>query len=235
MPTENVQRKSGDGMSKYVCVFCDERKSDDTAHIINDKNGICLNCSEELSHTPPSLPYSGTKNISYIMSPFEYNGKLRKTIVDFKFNNCRSYAALFADMMCPYLDSYNMWDTFDYIIPVPLHSIRLKNRGYNQSELISRYLSEYLHIPHKTDGFIRTRATKRQSTLNGLARTENVRGAFKCTENFTGKRILLFDDICTTANTLESCAVTLKNSGAEYICALTLAIHVSQKIPILTY
>lgn len=222
-------------MGKYICIFCDERKSDDTAEIINEKIGICRDCSKKLSRTPYALPYKGTKNISYIMSPFEYTGAMRNAILDFKFRNCRSYAPLFADMMTDYLDTYEIWDDFDYIIPVPLHQKRLKERGYNQSELISAHVSKYLGIPHKTDCISRIRHTKHQSKLNKIDRVANVKDAFACAEDLTDKRILLFDDICTTGNTLEACALALKNGGAEYICALTLAIYVEQKIPIITY
>lgn len=222
-------------MDKYICVFCNERKPTETAETISGDIGICRDCSAKLSRTSYSLPYPGTKNISYIMSPFEYTSIIKSPIIDFKFHNCRAYAPLFAAMMTDYLDSYNVWNDFDCIIPIPLHRSRLKERGYNQSELIAVHISDYLGLPLMTDAVIRKRATKRQSMLKGTARVENVRGAFKCTEKITSKRILLFDDICTTASTLESCAAAFKCSGAEYICALTLAIHVSQKIPIITY
>lgn len=222
-------------MGKYICIFCDERKSADTAEIINGKIGICRDCSKKLPRTAYALPYKGTSSISYIMSPFEYTGAFKNAILDFKFHNCYSYAPLLADMMTDYLDTYEVWDEFDCIIPVPLHKNRLKERGYNQSELISAHVSKYLGIPHKTDGISRIRSTKQQSKLNKLDRVANVKNAFACTEDFTGRRILLFDDICTTGNTLEACASALKSGGAEYICALTPAIYVAQKLPIITY
>lgn len=222
-------------MRKYICIFCDERKHTDTAEIVSGKIGICRGCSLKLARTAYSLPYKGTKSISYIMSPFEYTGALRNAILNFKFYNSRAYAPLFADMMTDYLDSYTIWDKFDYIIPVPLHASRLKKRGYNQSELISAHISQYLGIPHKTDGISRIRHTKHQSKLQKSDRVRNVQNAFTCTEDFTDKRILLFDDICTTGSTLEACASSLKAAGAEYICALTLAIYIEQKLPIITY
>lgn len=222
-------------MDKYICVFCNERKPIETAETISGEIGICRDCSAKLSRTSYSLPYPGTGNISYIMSPFEYTGIIKSAIIDFKFHNCRAYAPLLAAMMTDYLDSYNVWNDFDCIIPIPLHKSRLKERGYNQSELVAAHVSSYLDLPIITDAVIRKRATKRQSMLTGPERVENVRGAFQCTEKITYKRILLFDDICTTASTLESCAFTLKTSGVKYICALTLSIHISQKIPIITY
>ncbi len=222
-------------MRKYVCVFCEERKNIDTARITDGEIGICEDCFGKLSKTSAALPYQGTKNISYIMSPFEYTGALRHAILDFKFRNCYAYAGLFADMMREYLDSYDIWDEFDFIVPVPLHGRRLKERGYNQAELIAKHASEYLNIPLLTDALTRTRATARQSSLKMLERVINVKDAFKCEADLRGRRILLFDDICTTGNTLQSCAFALHNAGAEKICALTLAIHVKDKMPVIMY
>lgn len=222
-------------MRKYVCVFCEERKNIDTAGITDGEIGICGDCLGEVSKTSAALPYPGTKNISYIMSPFEYTGALRHAILDFKFRNCYAYAGLFADMMREYLDSYDMWDEFDFIVPVPLHEQRLKERGYNQAELIAQHSAEYLNIPLLTDALTRTRATARQSSLKMMERVLNVKDAFECVSDLQGRKILLLDDICTTGNTLQSCAFALHNAGAEDICALTLAIHVKDKMPVIMY
>ena len=222
-------------MSKYICVFCNERKHTETAYKLCGQIGICRDCYADADKTSPSLPYQGTKDIAYIMSPFEYTKNMRQAILDFKFHNCRAYAPLFAMLMEEYLNSYDIWDRFDCIIPVPLHKSRMKERGYNQAELIARHISEYLSIPMRTDILERIRATRRQSSMQKFDRVLNVKNAFSCKENMSGKSILLFDDICTTGNTLQSCASTLKDAGAEYLCAITLATHVVQKLPIITY
>lgn len=222
-------------MSKYICIFCDERKKSETAHIINGKIGICRQCFETLDKTAYASPYEGTEHIAFTKSPFEYTKSMRKVILDLKFANCKAYANLLADMMKDYLDSYNIWNDFDYIIPVPLHKKRLKERGYNQSELIATEVAKYLNIPIRTDLLIRTKATKKQSSLVRTERVTNVQRAFECTEKCDGKKILLFDDIYTTGNTVQSCARELSINGAAQICALTLAIHVQIKLPIITY
>ncbi len=222
-------------MSKYICIFCNERKHTETAYKIYKTIGICRGCYASLGKTAPSMPYPGTRNIAYIMSPFEYKGNMRKTILDFKFNNCRAYAPLFAELMKEYIDSYNVWDSFDFIVPVPLHKQRMRERGYNQSELIAEHLSEYLSIPIRTDLIKRIRATARQSVLKKIDRVLNVQGAFSCKDNMAGKRILLFDDISTTGNTLQACADALDKANAEFIGALTLAIYDTQKLPIIMY
>ncbi len=222
-------------MSKYICIFCNERKNNKTAYKICGHIGICQHCFDAIDKTAPSMPYPGTKNIAYIMSPFEYTKNIRQTILDFKFKSCYAYAPLFACLMEDYLNSYNIWDTFNYIIPVPLHKQRLKERGYNQSELIAKYISEALSIPMLTNTLKRIRYTQRQSSMQKMDRVLNVKNAFSCEESLSGKKILLFDDICTTGNTLQACASALNKAGAEHICALTLAIYVVQKLPIITY
>ena len=69
-------------MSKYICVFCDERKESDTAHLINGKIGICRHCFENLDKTAYASPYQGTEHIAFTMSPFEYTKSMRKVILD---------------------------------------------------------------------------------------------------------------------------------------------------------
>lgn len=222
-------------MKKYICIFCDDRKSMDSAHIVNGRIGICCDCFEKINKAALSLPYKGKRDVSYIMSPFEYTDDIRKIIIDFKFNNCWGYAPLLADMMKEYLDSYDIWSEFDCIVPVPLHSSRLRERGYNQSELIAEHVADYVGIDMRTDILERVKATHKQSKLIREERVMNVKDAFECKKDISGIKILLFDDICTTGNTLASCASALQNANAEKICALTFAIHAEQKLPFIVY
>lgn len=222
-------------MNKYICIFCNERKTTDTAHKINGKIGICQKCNAEISRTPPNSPYQGSKNINFTVSPFEYRGKLRQVILNFKFEDCPSYAPLLANMMLPYLNSYDIWPDFDYIVPVPLHKSRLRKRGYNQSELLAKELANLLNIPLCTDLLIRSRATKSQRTLPLIERTTNVQNAFSCTRRCDGQKILLIDDIRTSGFTAEACGKSLTENGASLICLLTLSIHEYKNFNKLTY
>lgn len=237
LPTETVPIENGEFMleffglwEKYDCIFCGERKRIGTEYILDGKIGVCGDCVDALVRMPLSQPFEGTRNISYILSPFEYKGAARNAIVKLKFNGCRAYAPLMAYMMRDYLNSFNIWKKFDMIIPVPLHAERILERGYNQSELICKYIAEYIGLPMRTDVLARIRATKRQSTLNAKERIVNVKEAFDCSKNLSGKHMLLFDDICTTGNTLNACAEALAKAGAEKICALTFSKNVRKEI-----
>ncbi len=235
MLTAGAPRKNGD-MSKYICIFCDERKHVSDAYAVRGKIGICPSCRASLADTSKALPFKGYRNISYVMSAFEYTGKLRDVILSFKFKNCWSYAPLLADIMQEYISSYgDISETFDCIVPVPLHSGRMRERGYNQSELIAEHVAKRNGIPMRPDLLVRNRATVKQSTLHGTSRALNVKDAFECGEPLDGANVLIFDDICTTGSTLRFCADALKRAGAEKICALTLAIHVQDKLPMFMY
>ena len=215
----------------FICVFCKERVRSENVYIKTGDICICRACYGALVKNTPAMPFEGVGDVSYVMSPFEYGGALRDTIIDFKFNDSYAYAELYAEMIKDYLLSYDIWQDFDCIVPVPLHRGRMRQRGYNQSELIARYVSKYIGLPLRADLVSRGRATEKQSSLKGMDRVSNVRGAFKCGSDVKGKRIVLFDDIFTTGSTLRACAEPLKAAGAESICAVTLAMHAQNKLP----
>jgi len=115
----------------------------------------------------------------------------------------------------------------DMIIPVPLHPRRLKERGFNQSQLLGRVLAEELNIPCDPFALIRTKDTDPQVGLSEKERRKNVRGAFEIDQRreflVRGKTLLLVDDVMTTGATVEECARTLKSAGAEKVYVLTMA------------
>jgi ComF family protein len=112
----------------------------------------------------------------------------------------------------------------DVIVPVPLHKIRLDERGYNQSELLARELSYRLNI-FMSKALRRVRNTTTQTALHKEERIENVKGAFKVTykDTIVGKNVLLVDDVLTTGATLDECAKVLKENGAKDVYVATIA------------
>lgn len=113
-----------------------------------------------------------------------------------------------------------------FLIPVPLHKSRYRERGFNQSEIIAEEISNVTGLSVLKNALKRQKNTKDQTNLSPEQREENVRGAFVVTqpEMINGKKIILVDDVITTGATLSECARMLKQAGAERILGMTIAV-----------
>jgi ComF family protein len=111
----------------------------------------------------------------------------------------------------------------DAIIPVPLSIKGLRDRGFNQSLLLSRIFSDYAKIPVILDGLVKTTETPPQLGLSAKERLSNLKGAFRSDKNFSGMRLLLIDDVMTTGATANECSRQLLSTGAKDVVVLTLA------------
>lgn len=123
-----------------------------------------------------------------------------------------------------YVAGLTAFDCIDCFIPVPLHSARKRERGYNQSLAICEGLHKRTHIPI-AEALKRNRYSMTQTKLSSRERMSNVQHIFEVrnTESIRGKHVMLIDDVMTTGSTLESCAQALLESGAHTVSALTLA------------
>jgi len=113
---------------------------------------------------------------------------------------------------------------FDFIVPVPLHPTRKRERGFNQAELLARALNRATGIRlHRA--LQRTRYTTTQTQFDRAERMENLKGAFRLRRgsNVQDLRVLLVDDVLTTGSTLSECASVLKAAGAVSVHAATAA------------
>jgi ComF family protein len=116
----------------------------------------------------------------------------------------------------------------DMLIPVPLHSERQQQRGYNHALLLAEVCSAQLGVPVNDGILVRQRATVAQVDLHPRERHQNVAGAFACTSTYAGsvlkgRKIVLIDDVSTTGATLEACAEPLISAGAKEVWGLVLA------------
>ena len=160
--------------------------------------------------------------IEKIRSVALFDGVLRQAIHRFKYERLASMAEPFGDMLADYWRAEQF--TADWLIPVPLHPSRERDRGYNQSELLTRRLARRVNVPGNSKGLRRIRATAVQMTLNAAQRHENVAGAFECVEpRVRGARVIIIDDVSTTGATLEACAQAVLKAGAATVMGLTLA------------
>jgi len=146
--------------------------------------------------------------------------EIRDLIEKFKYQRQRAVVKFFKNYIVNLLD-----ENYDFIIPVPLHPLKEKERGFNQSLLIAELIKEELQVPIVTEGIVRTKYTKTQTKLSRKEREENVKNAFniKSVKRFIGKKLLIVDDVYTTGSTVRSLAKSFPKEVSR-IDVLTLAI-----------
>ena len=169
---------------------------------------------------------SNKHKIDGIRSPFRFEGVMCQAIHQFKYNNLRAIASPLAHLLGDYLAKNPI--SADIIVPVPLHRRRLRERGYNQSELLAKELSKITGLPVAKDSLIRQQYSQPQArAASAIERHKNVAGAFICRgDNLKDKSIILIDDVATSGATLDACAAALKATVGGKVWGLTLAREV---------
>lgn len=129
--------------------------------------------------------------------------------------------------MIEFIKEYNLpVELVDFIIPIPLHKTRLREREYNQAQILSKHVALEFNKNLLANGLSRIRNTKTQTELADKERLLNVQGSFSVNNNrgeIKNKNILLVDDVLTTGATTSEAALTLKKAGANIVFVLTLA------------
>lgn len=174
---------------------------------------LCVSCAKK----------SALKGVWAVAS--YQNEILREAIWLMKYKGIQELARPLGMLAAKFLSVHHITREFDGIIAVPLHRRKLYFRGYNQSELLAQELSLYFHCEVFCDVLVRTKFTRSQSRLNSEKREKNVQNAFRANEKFSlqDKKLLLIDDVMTSASTLSECARVLKQSGASEVWGLVLA------------
>jgi ComF family protein len=161
----------------------------------------CGDCQQQ----PPA--YASTR------AAFRYAMPVDKLIQNLKYHGRLELSRVLGGYLAAHLKTLN--DPLpDVIVPVPLHSSRLRDRGYNQSLEIARFVAKTLQLPINWKDAQRIRATAPQTELPRDQRRKNVRGAFKTGEAFANQRVAVVDDVMTSGHTVNALAETLLRSGA---------------------
>lgn len=224
-----------------ICVICKSQKLTSFPHQI-----LCLTCRLLLQdNIPPFCPKCSRHlgicdnltrchscqrhdfHFDFAWSPLIYNNLLKEIIHAFKYHQKTYIKYFLVQHMIDFIYAYHLdIHQFDAIISVPLHSTGLRERGYNQSELLAELISRHFSIPLYKNQLVKTRFTPHQALIKRKDRFTNLKGAFRIKHlcRISGKKILIVDDVMTTGFTASEIAHTLKTSGATKTAILTAAI-----------
>lgn len=193
--------------------------------LIGDQH--CVRCGVPSNGQPDGCAHCASLKWSFrytrVLAPFEDTA--RQLIHALKYRRKRSLGPRLGGLLAAALRDDVRFGRVDLVLPVPLHRARLKERGYNQSDLLARSLGEALGKPVLADALIRTRNTSAQTQLNAQERRANVAGAFRVRhpEQVAGKHLAVVDDVLTTGATLDACSQALLAAGAQSVFAVVVA------------
>ena len=189
-----------------VCKICGMELSGE-----RDRNHLCGGC---LTNPPPYL---------LARSVIRYSESVQKLLFGLKYGGDTTVLQGIAEILFPF-DLVDFAQC-DYVIPVPLHPKKLRQRGLNQSLLLAKLIFGKKIIPVlKTNLLVRIRNTVPQTELDGTERRKNLKDAFGMGKkvDINGSIICLVDDVYTTGTTVSECSTVLSNNGAKEVRVLTL-------------
>lgn len=181
---------------------------------VKSEANYCIICRENV------------RKFNYARAPLIYKDEVIRSIHQFKYAGKKYLAKYYAKIMLQSFAKLQKYvDNFDYIIPVPLHKNKLKQRGYNQSELIASEFAKLTNIKLKNNLVTKIKETPSQTNFTKAERYENLKDAFSVVDKtkIKGKNILIIDDVLTTGATTESLTSILKKAKANKVCVLAVA------------
>lgn len=198
--------------------------------------GLCPPCSESLpraagnrcpvcaSPTPSATEcgrcLSRRPRYDYVISALDYIAPVDYLVADLKY--ARNLAAARA-LAFPLASRLVREPYPDFVLPMPIAASRLRERGFNQAAEIARHACAEFGLNLSQQLATRVSARASQATLPWSDRARNVRGAFRCDRNLSGKTVAVVDDVITTGATLNELASVLKRAGAQQVVGWIVA------------
>lgn len=212
-----------------LCIICGN-------NLVEGEQFLCLHCLHKIPKTfyhlrdsnpaeqrlRGKIPYEKISSFLY----FEKGGETQKMIHQIKYKGNKKFARWLGELMAEDIKKSTFFNDIDYIVPVPSHKKRIRQRGFNQAEELAKGISQTTNIPINTDCLQKTGSNISQTRKGVYERWINNQYVFslKDEHSFSGKHILLIDDVMTTGATLESCAQCITTCNNTKISILTLAI-----------
>ena len=198
------------------CAFC--------ARIVRPGgSGTCADCWDKLPRTGAQCRKKGDY-FTLCTAPLYYEGKVRESLLRYKFGGARSCAAAYAPLVAECVQR-EFPGGFDLLSWVPVSRQRLRKRGYDQAQLLAEELGKLLDV-QPVAVLEKVRHVPAQSGMGSAEkRRANIIGAYRALtpDKLEDKRILLVDDIVTTGATFSECAKTLLRAGAQQVLCAAVA------------
>lgn len=194
------------------------------------EENLCLSCEIDLpvfrneQITEHILGGRVPVQAAAIYLKFYAGGLTQHLLHEVKYRGNRRLGEYLGERLILQSDTKALFDHVDIIVPIPLHEEKLRQRGYNQSELIARGMAKILAKPVDAKTVTRILKNQTQTRKSREQRWQNVEGIFAChDEVLRGMHVLLVDDVITTGATMEACAAALLEAGAASISFAALA------------
>jgi ComF family protein len=195
---------------------------------------LCARCGRPISSSAVTggdapaqchLCRLGAYDFDFVRSFGAYTPSMARAILMLKYSEITPLGGWFASLLARVVEHAPESFAADAVVPVPLHPSRLRERGYNQAELIARPLARILGIPYRSYLLVRTRPRPDKLRLTHRERWETVRGAYAMHQGakVDKLRVILVDDVLTTGATLDACSRALHGAGAVRVAGLTVA------------
>jgi ComF family protein len=203
-------------VGSWLCERCRQR-------IRRLEEPTCRRCGVELESAQRSCGCrTRLRALSRLRSAVAYEGPIELAVQRFKYEGWRQLAGPLALLLAERLVVEGL--AAEWVLAVPLHRERLRQRGFNQADLLAGELRRRLALGKPPGDLVRVRATPPQVGHDRLWRLENVRGAFTWKgADLGGRPVLVVDDVATTGATLEACAAALRAAGSGPVIGVSVA------------
>ena len=187
----------------------------------------CKKCGKPIQKETEEYCYDCKKTEHYYewgRSLWIHKAPVNEAIYAFKYKNRRCYGEVFARELATVYGKRLKEQNVELIIPIPLHKSRRRERGYNQTEIIAKYLGDYTGIEVDHTSLVRNKKTSPQKRYSDKERKKNMKNAFALKKKIDAENVVLIDDIYTTGSTIDEAARILKKSGVSNVCFLTISV-----------